>query len=241
MLCYHAVSPKWDAALSVTPEVLEAQLTELVSRGWRGSSFTDAVLRPPHARTLAVTFDDAFLSVLELARPILTKLELPATVFVPTAFMSRRQPLLWPGVDRWASTPSAGELKGMDWDDLRSLIDLGWEIGAHTCTHPRLTKLDDQAARTELEQSRLQCEEHLAQPCRSVAYPYGDVDPRIANTAAAAGYVAAASLSSSLAQGGPLRWPRVGIYHDDSLWRFRLKANVVMRRLRASRLWPEHE
>src|SRR5205085_9051635 len=81
VLCYHAVSPTWGASLSVTPDEFESQLRTLLRRGWRGATFRDAVLRPPWPRTLAVTFDDAFLSVLELAHPILARLGLPATVF----------------------------------------------------------------------------------------------------------------------------------------------------------------
>ena len=43
VLCYHAVSPDWDADLSVTPETLDRQIGYLVHRGWRATTFTDAV------------------------------------------------------------------------------------------------------------------------------------------------------------------------------------------------------
>jgi peptidoglycan/xylan/chitin deacetylase (PgdA/CDA1 family) len=238
VLCYHAVSEDWDAALSVTPGAFEAQMGALVGRGWHGANFTEAVLDPPYRRTLVVTFDDGYLSVLELAKPILDRLELPATVFVPTAFMERRQPLLWPGVDRWLDSPFRDELEGMCWDDLRKLTELGWEIGSHTRTHPRLTQLDDEAAGEEIERSRRDCERELGISCTSLAYPYGAADQRIADAAGSAGYVAAAVLSSGLFPRGPLLWPRVGVYHRDGSLRFRLKANGAIRRLRASRLWP---
>ncbi len=239
VLCYHAVSPTWNAALSVTPETFEAQLTMLARRGWRGATFTEAVQRPEHPRTLAVTFDDGFLSVMRQAQPILAKLGFPGTVFVPTAFMSERQPLVWPGIDRWQQTPFASELVGMSWDDLRTLTAGGWEVGSHTCTHPLLTKLDDEQAHAELEQSRRACEEQLDVPCTSVAYPYGDQDQRVSELAGAVGYLAGGRLSSNLAASGALRWPRVGVYHEDAVWRFRLKANTVIRRTRATRLWRE--
>jgi peptidoglycan/xylan/chitin deacetylase (PgdA/CDA1 family) len=160
-------------------------------------------------------------------------------VFVPTAFMDERRPLVWPGLDHWAQTPSAPELQGMCWDDLAQLTAKGWEIGSHTCTHRRLTTLSDDDVRAELEQSRSRCEERLGDSCTSVAYPYGDEDERVAEIAASVGYVAGGRLSSSLAQSSPLRWPRVGVYHRDDRWRFALKANSAMRRARATRLWPE--
>jgi peptidoglycan/xylan/chitin deacetylase (PgdA/CDA1 family) len=241
VLCYHAVSPTWTAELSVSPEALEAQLSTLVRRGWRSATFREAVVKPPWPRTLVVAFDDAFLSVRERAYPILSRLGLSGTVFAPTAFLSKRQPLVWRGTDHWLQSSASAELTGMSWDDLRVLAYEGWEVGSHTRTHPRLTELDDDALRVELEESRRECEAELGVPCLTLAYPYGAVDVRVARFAAQAGYAAACVLSSSLQSAGPHRWPRVGIYHSDRRWRFNLKVNPAMRRIRASRLWPAHE
>jgi peptidoglycan/xylan/chitin deacetylase (PgdA/CDA1 family) len=232
VLCYHAVSPEWEADLSVTPQALEAQLTMLVRLGWRATTFTEAVLRRPHRRTLAVTFDDGYVSVLERAHPIMTELGLPGTVFVPTSFMHERQPLRWPGIEHWDRTPSAPELQGMNWDDLRTLQAAGWEVGSHTRTHRCLTQLDDRAVREELTASRQECFEHLGQPCQSVAYPYGDTDEATAARAAEAGYLCGACMTKNAVPENVFLWPRVGIFHHDPAWRFALKASSVTRRLR---------
>jgi peptidoglycan/xylan/chitin deacetylase (PgdA/CDA1 family) len=238
VLCYHAVSPTWDATLSVTPDALERQLGWLTRRGWHGATFSEAVLAPTAERTLAVTFDDAFASVLELAHPILASLGLPATVFTPTAFAESGRPLQWPGIEHWAQTQSAPELACLTWDALGQLAQDGWEIGSHTRTHPHLTSLDAATLSTELAESRAEVSERLGSTCRSVAYPFGDVDDRVAEAARVAGYTVGASMSSYLERLGVLRWPRVGIYHVDSFGRFRLKTTRGMRWLRASRLWP---
>ncbi|MGH3607967.1 MAG: polysaccharide deacetylase family protein [Pseudonocardiaceae bacterium] len=237
VLCYHAVSPSWTAALSVTPDALERQLASLLRRGWQSTTFTEAVLNPPAKRTLAVTFDDAYTSVRDLAEPILSALGMAATVFAPTAFMSHHQLLDWDGIDHWHHTPTADELTGMDWGDLAGLADRGWEIGSHTRTHPHLPGLDESTLRHELETSLQECRDHLGRPCRSIAYPYGDVDARVAQGARAAGYIAGAALPAAPRGHEPLRWPRVGIYHADDDRRFGLKMNPVVRHLRSSRLW----
>ncbi len=125
----------------------------------------------------------------------------------------------------------------MGWDDLGSLCERGWEIGSHTRTHPHLSTLDSDTLRLELEESRQECEHALGRPCESIAYPYGDVDDRVAAAARAAGYAAGAALSSRLERLGPHRWPRVGIYHADEWWRFRLKAARPLREARGSKLW----
>lgn len=238
VLCYHAVSPTWPAALSVTPQQLERQLSLLVRRGWKGATFTEAVLNPRAPKTLVVTFDDALASVAELAEPILTALSLPATVFAPTAFMSSRQMLHWDGIENWQRTPHAHELMGMDWGQLSALVDKGWEVGSHSRTHPRLTQSDDSALHEELGASMAECAKQLGCPCTSIAYPYGDVDDRVSRVAAEVGYLAGAGLSSSLKRPGPLRWPRIGIYHGDVEARFWLKVMRPTRIVRASPWWP---
>src|SRR5687768_15757937 len=86
VLCYHAVSAEWPAKIAVTPDRLEEQLRLLLRRGYRGATFTEAATAPANGRFLAVTFDDAYRSVLKHAFPIMSRLGLPGTVFVPTNF-----------------------------------------------------------------------------------------------------------------------------------------------------------
>jgi peptidoglycan/xylan/chitin deacetylase (PgdA/CDA1 family) len=197
------------------------------------------VLDPPAARTLAVTFDDAFDSVRARAAPILADLGLPATVFVPTDWPGREL-MHWPGIDEWTTTRFAPELAPMSWDDLRALDAAGWEIGAHTCSHPRLPQLDSDAIGRELQESRIACERELARPCRSVAYPFGEADDRVRATAADAGYEVAAGLSSAaFVARDRFDWPRVGVWHGEPDWRFRLKVSPLTARLRGSRALTE--
>lgn len=232
VLCYHAVSPTWQCSLAVTPERLERQLASLVRRGWVGTTFSQMALEAPGPRTLAVTFDDAFASVIELAFPILRELGLPATVFAPTEFMASRQRLSWPGIDHWADTPDGRELTSMDWDDLGTLAESGWEVGSHTRTHPHLSQLDDERLADELAGSRADCGDRLGRECTSIAYPYGDVNQRVAGRARELGYRAGGALGRSLRRSDPHREPRIGIYNIDTAWRFRLKMAAPSRRMR---------
>jgi peptidoglycan/xylan/chitin deacetylase (PgdA/CDA1 family) len=232
VLCYHALSPSWEAALSTTPERFDRQLELLARRGFRGVTFAEMVGSPRRGKTVAVTFDDAYLSVLELARPILDRHGLPATVFAPTDGVDAGEPLIWPGIDQWHGGPHEQDLQPMSWTQLRGLAAAGWEIGSHTLTHPHLTRLDDDALRDELVRSRAICEERLGGPCTTLAYPYGDVDARVVAAAAAAGYRAAASLPGRMGSRDALDWPRIGVYFVDHDRRFRLKVSPAVRRLR---------
>jgi len=235
VLCYHAVSEDWRAVLSVRPDALERQLESLVRRGYRGATFSQAVTGPTAERTLAVTFDDAFRSVGELAQPILSRLGLPGTVFVPTRFPDSGRPLGWPGMEDWADAPPAGELEALSWSELRELAEGGWEIGSHTRSHPRLTTLQDGELDEELAGSRRECEQRLGRACASIAYPFGDVDARVVQAARAAGYVTGAALPPRAHRVRPLEWPRVGVYPVDDPRRFAVKTSPTVRRVRA---WP---
>jgi peptidoglycan/xylan/chitin deacetylase (PgdA/CDA1 family) len=238
VLCYHAVSERFPAPLSVTPRAFERQLQLLARAGYRGATFQDAV-QASVGRTVAITFDDAYLSVLELAKPLLDEAGFPATVYAPTAYLDTpERPLSWDGIERWLGGEHERELLPMSWDQLGQLSEAGWEIGSHTCTHPHLTQVDDGVLRTELEESRATVERRLGRPCATLAYPYGDYDERVVKAAAAAGYAAAGTLPARLHGERALAWPRVGIYHGDDERRFRMKVSRVMRRLRGSRLWP---
>jgi peptidoglycan/xylan/chitin deacetylase (PgdA/CDA1 family) len=238
VLCYHSLSETWPAALSIEPDVFEQHLDLLVKRGYVGATFERAITDPPAPRTVAVTFDDAFRSVKEIAAPIMRRLGLPGSIYVPTNFPGRPGPMAWDGTDDWVGGPHEHELACLGWDELGELADEGWEVGAHTCSHPRLTRLTDAELAHELEGSRAACSESLGRPCRTMAYPYGDVDGRVRDAVDRAGYAVAAGLPDRrLGALDSLDWPRLGVYRGDDRRRFRIKISRPVRRARSTAIW----
>ena len=231
VLGYHGISPDWDDPLTVTPSALAKGLESLLARGWVGKTFTAAACDGSADRALAVTFDDAYHSVIAHAYPVLERLGIPGTVFVPTAYSDRRDLLTFGTLGRWLGTPWQEELRCMGWDELRRLRSAGWEIGSHTETHPRLSQLDDEALAGELRGSKQRCEDELEVPCTSLAYPFSDVTPRVARAAEDAGYTVAATVEPGLSRAPTSRfeWPRVGVYGPDSRLRLLLKTSPALR------------
>lgn len=236
-LCYHAASHDWPAGFSVPAEQIERQVAGLLDRGYVAATFRDAVLAPPAERTLTVTFDDAYRSVYDNARPVLESLGVPGTVFVPTALVGSERPMAWPGTDRWLGSAYENELTPMSWDELGELSELGWELGSHTRTHPRLPTIAAEAMRDELAGSRADLEERIGTSCETIAYPYGDYDAAVLAASRQAGFKAGGALAGRVRKPEPMLWPRVGIYGKDGAVRFRVKASPAIRRLRASHLW----
>lgn len=232
VLCYHAVSPDWPADLAVTPERFREQLEYLLRKGYRAATFGQMIRGEAPAKAMVVTFDDALGSVRDRALPVLRELGIPATVFVPTAYVDRPPPMAWPGTAQWVGGAHEAELTCMSWDDLRGLAAEGWEVASHSCTHPRLTEIDDEELRYELAVSREDCAREIGAPCESLAYPYGAHDERVRTATQEAGYMAAAALE--LGSRDALRWPRVGVYSKDDLRRFRLKVSPLVRAVLSS-------
>jgi peptidoglycan/xylan/chitin deacetylase (PgdA/CDA1 family) len=239
VLCYHAVSPTWPIGLAIRPQSLEEQVTMLLLRGYEPATFWEIVHRPPARKSFAVTFDDGWISVLEHGFPVLERLGVPATVFVASTLVDHQRRLRGAVLDPWADTPHESELYCLSWPQLRRLQDSGWEIGAHSMTHPLLTQLDDDTLERELVGSKARCEEMLGVPCRTMAYPTGNFDERVERATEAAGYEAAAALPKRFTTGRPFAWPRVSVQRDDSLVVYRLKVSPAVRALRRSSLWPQ--
>ena len=237
VLCYHSVSDAWPAPLAVGERQLHDHLSLLADRGYVGATFYDAVTDPPAARTVAVTFDDGYMSMLTKAAPALAAVGFPGTVFVATAFAESGAPLNWTGIESWQSTEHASELGSMSWDELRTLAGAGWEIGSHTRTHPRLPECTDSELGDELRGSREELEAALDRPCLTLGYPYGAHDDRVVAAAGAAGYEVAGTLPVRLGGSDRLRWPRVGIYRADDVNRFKAKVSPTLRGLRSSSAW----
>lgn len=118
------------------------------------------------AGALAITFDDGYRDNHRNAAPILKRLDLPATFFITSGFISTDHVAWW---DRELdSTPA-----WMSWDEVAELVRMGFEIGAHTRTHADLGELSGEAARAEIRGSKLDLETRLKTPVSLFAYPYG--------------------------------------------------------------------
>jgi peptidoglycan/xylan/chitin deacetylase (PgdA/CDA1 family) len=103
---------------------------------------------------------------------------------------------------------------------LRALRDAGVDIGAHTATHPILTRLSPEAAREDIACSRQVLEGILGDPVQLFAYPNGrpgeDYDARHVAMARELGFSAALSTAWGAAHAGCDRYqvPRVAPWDD---------------------------
>ena len=301
VLMYHrvasAAADPWK--LCVAPERFESQiravrehfdivpLVELRGRLRRGRRS-----RP----VAAITFDDGYVDNLVIAKPILERHAAPATVFVITGFVGRREKFWWDRLTDATLVADAlptklglqSETGRFDWEDSaialagargrrarRRLHDRLWEwlcdqpdpvrastlatleqwsghhaaldptsrpmnaaelrelvsggildVGAHTVTHPRLSRLTSVEKGTQIERSLSDCRSILGRDPLCFSYPNGDHDPQSVEIVRKAGFRVACDSRQDLAWGTEdiYRVPRISVRDESS--------EALLRRLR---------
>jgi peptidoglycan/xylan/chitin deacetylase (PgdA/CDA1 family) len=187
--------------------VLAEQLTAVQSAGWEFVDVAQAVrgLSAPEElppRSALLTFDDAYLSLLELGLPVLRDLNCPAVVFVPAGLVG--------GVSAFEGGVAKPVEPLCGWDELRALEDGGVSAQPHGLKHQYFSRLGAEAIQAELERSKQILEEGLGKTVDVFAFPYGDggTDPdAVTEALERAGYRAAC-----LYGGGPVPLPAADPY-----------------------------
>ena len=249
VLCYHAVRAGDSApadmpfsGLHVPAARLDEELAALrrLATPISAQRLRQAISgeRPAPPRAVHVTFDDGYRSVLTRGLPLLERHDVPASLFVCTRPVERRQ-LFW--YDAAAREGGAEEVArsrrrpGAEWgavlerwsrpadpgDELAPLspaevATLGrhplLEIGGHTVSHPRLAGLGVEDQRAEIDGSLAAIESWLGRRPTSFAYPTGrpreDYDDRTIAIVKEAGIDLAFTTGWRGQHDSPLEWPR---------------------------------
>lgn len=176
-------------------------------------------------RPVIITFDDGYQGSVDHAVPVLRARNFTATFFLVAGLMGQ--------TSRWMVPELGVDLPLMSWDTARKLGAEGFQFGAHTMTHPKLTGVDSALCRTELVDARKYIEQELSRPAIHLAYPFGSYDGNVQVLAAEAGYVTACSTRTGLspADDDLLALHRVSVYGHDSIFDFvsRLRTGAAVR------------
>ncbi len=191
VLMYHRVP---DAPIAtkhrtfVTRENFEKQLRFFARRGLQAITFRDYLAFSRGDRALPefprkpfiLTFDDGyrdnFLNMLPLAR----KYGFKGVLFLLGDFSA--------GGNFWDTGEDVEANKLMTREQKKAFVDNGWEIGAHTLSHPDLTRLSDEDVLHELRESRARIELELQTKVVSFAYPFGAHDDRVKDLVRQSGF-----------------------------------------------------
>lgn len=175
--------------LFVSPSRLRDQVRILKRAGYHGvtlSAVHDYWTRGTKLprKPVALTFDDGYRSNYTKALPILRSAGWPGLLFLEVADLKKK------GFD------------GIGPTQVRALTAAGWELGAHTMTHPDLTTVDPGRLREEVKGSRDYIRTHFSAPVRFFAYPAGKYDATVEAAVRRAGFLGAVTEDEGLAAKG---------------------------------------
>jgi peptidoglycan/xylan/chitin deacetylase (PgdA/CDA1 family) len=174
ILTFHDIADR-SSVISFSPQIFRRGIARLHESGYRTLSLLEAVdcLRRRATfpnRSFVITFDDGYQSVYEEAVPVLQCYGMSATVFLTV------------GENKTAKTqeclPSLEGRSMLSWHEIREMQRAGITFGAHTLTHPDLTRLPLERLRAEVCDSKAVIEDALGASIDCFAYPFGRYDHR---------------------------------------------------------------
>lgn len=153
--------------------------------------FVEGKLTLP-SKPIIITFDDGYLDTLENAIPVLLELNMRAVIFVmgDRKLKSAR----WDELDDFDSCPLMSD------EQVRTVQEMGFEIGAHSLDHFPLTLLSEEDIEYEVTRSKEAIEDVLMEPIQTFSYPYGSVDERVKKIVSDSGFLFACGVYSGAAK-----------------------------------------
>lgn len=220
VLQYHHVSSTTPRITSITKEEFAQHMAYLHEQKFNVIPIETltrqlALGEPIKDRTIIITFDDAYIDMLDNAMPILTKYQFPATIFVATSLVGSSKQYL-------------------NWAQLRSLQARGITMANHTVSHTHLLRQNDnetvngwrERIAAEINNAQKALDKNLGDTEKIFAYPYGEYNAAVVGIIRDLGYVAFGQQSGALGTtSDPAllpRFPLSGVYTDFSSFKTKI-------------------
>jgi peptidoglycan/xylan/chitin deacetylase (PgdA/CDA1 family) len=226
---YHGVddvAPRDDPEnLCVAPARFRAQVELLLAGGFEIVTVAELAERaaggPPPPGLASLSFDDGLEDNHRVVMPMLRELGLRATVYVTTGAIGEPNP--------WLRTAA----RYMTAAELRELHEAGFELGAHSVTHPDLAGLTAADCEREVAGSVAAIEAITGAPVRTFAYPFCSYGDAAVAAVRGAGLLAAVTCEGR-GDWSPYTMKRAVVTGKDGLPSFAAKLWDVYRPLYAS-------
>lgn len=208
ILCYHSINND-DWELSIDPAVFEKQILFLKNKNYYFATLDEIVFYIKNEidlprKVVAITFDDGYEDVYTNAFPILTKNNIPATVFVFSELSTEKKFL-------------KKDSNLLNLDQINEMKNSGLiYFGHHSATHSMLETLSEYDLERELNNDM---------NYKYFAYPGGHYSDKILQAVKNAGFLAAFSIKPGLVdkKNNLFLVKRNVIFKNMSTWHFKLR------------------
>lgn len=176
VLQYHHISNATPASTSVSPVKFIEHLDLINEMGFQVLPLTDVIKNinnsiQPIRKTLAISFDDGYLSIYQNAFPELKKRGLPFTIFISPSAIDNQHG------------------NSLNWQQLKEMMEHGATIANHSLNHGHLLNLNKHERMTDwknriinnIEGAQNRLVEKLAINHKLFAYPYGEFNQELIN------------------------------------------------------------
>ena len=215
ILCYHQFTQADEVSqrLEVTAAAFRAQLQYLKDNKFQVLSLAQVehILeqrQPLPERAVALTIDDGYRSVYDVALPIIQEFGFPFTLYVYTDFVGGGAALTWAQIKELQAS---------------GLVD----VQSHGKSHTSLSRLEQDSSvsayhervRAELVESQRVLERRLGHRAWQISYPYGNTSDALPELMTKAGYRLGLTVTrgDNTAYADPHFLHRTMIYGDHSL------------------------
>jgi len=224
ILTYHSVDDS-GSVVSTSEATFRDHVQWLASGRVRVVPLLELLTTSESEDAVAITFDDGLESFGRIAAPLLLAAGLPVTVFVVSDLVGE--------LSTWSGSRGHGpSFRLLDWAALGALAETDLvEIGAHTRTHPVLTRLDPPNVADEIIGCARRIHEQLGEHPRAFAYPYGAFDEEAERVASATFDLSVTTRLDILKPSAPHhRLPRLDMWYYQSPRRLRSWGTSAFRR-----------
>jgi peptidoglycan/xylan/chitin deacetylase (PgdA/CDA1 family) len=188
ILCYHKISLPPEKAkikgLYLSPQLFSQQIKEILQAGFASSP--PLICQSKYPSPITITFDDGFLNNLTEAAPFLRQAGVRAINYLVADRIGQTSD--WEAQEGGEADPLMNESQIREW------LAAGNWIGAHTCTHPRLSRLSRKEAKEEIFSGKKKLEDRFGIPIEHFAYPYGDYNETTVELVREAGFQTACTM-----------------------------------------------
>jgi peptidoglycan/xylan/chitin deacetylase (PgdA/CDA1 family) len=225
VLMYHKVSENLSDGLTIKRNDLYLQLLYLKQNGYTTIFCKDLIdnykgIKPLPKKAVLVTFDDAYQNNFELLTPILSELQIKATIFIPVKYIG--------GVNTW----DKGQEPIMNDKTLKSLNPELVELGLHSFAHDNYSNITLENIEADIQKCFSELDTMGIHYTKVLAYPYGKYPRKEPEKSKFKALLKKHEIDFGFRIGNkinklPIKYPyelkRIDIKGTDSFWTFKTK------------------